>query len=706
MQALAFPVLLFKSISRQIRHAASVLTCDAGHQVKSDPLFLSAFTPFAHAYRLKISVAFTAAVSLLGTSSVFADTNYLDLTLEQLLHVNIRSASKKDEMIVNAPAAIYAITSADIERSGVTNIPDALRMVPGVDVAQLDSNSWAISIRGFNGTLANKLLVMIDGRTVYNPVFGGVLWEAHELMLEDIERIEVIRGPGGALWGANAVNGVINILTKHTRDTQGAIVSATYGNEEQGTLNARYGGELGETGSYRVYAKGFKRDSSITPAINGVAANAYDNWDGFRGGFRVDQGDNFTLQGDAYRTNVQQRRVDHSLIEPFSPIVEQNIVYEGANLLSRWEDQYQNESRLSVQAYVDWTKRDEPYYFVDERTTLDLETQYDLAPIANHAIIAGFGIRAITEDRLGSKNVQFTPQKDNTTVYSAFLQDKITLVPDTVFVTLGTKVEHNDFSGLEVQPNARLQWQVDHEQIIWSAVSRAVRTPTPIDMHLTNTFATAQGFRVALTPNEDVESEELTAYEIGYRHQITPAFSVDVAAFYNDYKNLSTTTSGTPEFVMNGIDPPHILIPVQFTNSMQGHTSGVEIVSGWQLTPALQLSATYSYLDISLEAIDATSEEIDKLSARHKIGTRMFWDIRDNLTLNTTATYVDKLPTDQVDSYVRLDINLGAKLSDTLRINLVGQNLLDSAHREFNELNDLNTAEIERSIFVKLTWQL
>lgn len=634
-------------------------------------------------------------------------SQYIDLTLEQLLQVKVHSASKKDELISNAPAAVYAITSADIERSGVTTIPDVLRMVPGVQVARADGNSWAISIRGFNSVLANKLLVMIDGRTVYNPVFGGAFWETHDLLLEDIERVEVIRGPGGALWGANAVNGVINIMTKHTRDTQGNLVSATYGNEEKGTLSARHGGRFGTTGSYRVYAKGFKRDASIKPPMTNEATDAdtYDEWDGFRSGFRLDWDNHFTFQGNAFRTDAQQLRPDHSLQAPYLTIEQQTIKYEGVNFLGRWEDRKNDGSKWTVQSYVDWKKRDEPFNFIDERTMFDVETQYDFASSSRQRIIVGAGLRVLSDDKQGNHNVSFSPQKDTNIIYSAFIQDKITLAPDTWFLTLGTKIEHNDFSGLEVQPNARLQWRFDQQQNFWASVSRAVRTPTPIEQNATSTVATIENIRLAIVPNTDFESETLTAYEVGYRNQITPSLSIDIATFYNDYEKLMTTTFGEPYLVNDPPAPLHLLIPVQFTNDMTGRSSGAEIVVGWKLSDNLHISADYSYLDMSLKAIDPTQETDELLNPRHQLGTRIFWDIQDDWNLGVFASYVDKLSATDVDAYLRLDINLSHQITPSLKLSLTGQDLLDGSHREFASVDDINAGEIERSIFGKLTWQ-
>ena len=658
-----------------------------------------------HSAGLKIATVAVGVTTyfFLAAGHAHTDINLMELSVEQLLNVKVHSASKKEEAIGSSPVAIYAITSADIERSGVTNIPDALRMVPGVEVAQADSNSWAISIRGFNSTLTNKLLVLVDGRTIYNPVFGGVLWESQDLVLEDIDRIEVIRGPGGALWGANAVNGVINIITKHSRETQGTLLSAIYGNEEMGTLSARYGDVMGDGSFYRVYAKAFKRDASHKPNDLNGNGDTYDAWDGFRGGFRVDWANEFTLQGEAYRTNTEQLRTDYAMSEPYTTIEQQTIVYEGANLLGRWVNKDIDESGFTIQSYVDWSKRDEPFNFVDDRITIDFEAQYDFLPSTRQEIIVGAGFRYIDEDKQGNNNVSFSSPKDHRSIYNLFIHDKITLVPHAWFLSLGAKIEHDEFSGVELQPNLRLQWQATEIQSLWTAVSRAVRTPTPIETDLTSTLATGEGVRVAFTPNPDFQPEKLLAYELGYRNQITSRLSIDLTTFYNDYQQLTTFNIHDPELVINSIDPPHFLVPVTFTNNMEGTSSGFEAIISWNVGENLLLTADYSYLHISLDAGDPSQEGAEYLSPEHQLGARIFWDFHPSWTLGVTTTYVDKLPASDVDDYVRMDINLGGKISQSLRLNLVGQNLLDSAHREFGSIEDLNVGEVQRSIFAKVT---
>jgi iron complex outermembrane recepter protein len=659
-----------------------------------------------HTPQQKFSIFIVQLATLLGYGCfgqhANASIDYFDLTLEQLMDTKILTVSKKNETLADAPAAIYVVTSEDIVRSGVTNIPDALRMVPGMVVASSDSNSWAISIRGFNSTLANKLLVLIDGRTIYNPVFGGVLWEAHELLLADIARIEVIRGPGGTLWGANAVNGVINIITKHSRETQGNLVSALYGNEEQGTLSMRKGGTLGDDSFYRVYSKAFKRDSSY----HSIRDDNQDQWDGIRGGFRADWGDKFTFQGDAYRNETKQRTNDYFLIPPYSRVEDVTVVYDGVNLLGRWTDKYDDGAQLTFQSYLDWARRNEPFNFIDDRTIYDADLQYNFAPWSAHEFVTGAGFRYLRDNKTGNNNVAFSPKRRQDNLYNAFVQDKITLAPERWYLTLGAKFEHNDFSGSEVQPNIRLQWHPSENQILWGAISRAVRTPTPLESDLTRTLATVPNVRAAFVPNDNFKSEELTAYELGYRNQLSSAISIDLSAFYNDYDHLATYGIQAPVLVVNNVDPPHFLLPFMFANDMKGTSDGVEATLNWIVNQNLKTALNYSFLHMSLTAVDPAQEGGEKLYPTHQGGIKVFWNMGVGWTLDTLVSYVDNLPAGEVDAYTRLDINLSKQLTKTVRFNLAGQNLLEKTHREFATLDDLNAGEIERSLFAKITWAL
>lgn len=631
------------------------------------------------------------------------DIDYFSLPPETLLSIEITSASKRSERLSEAAAAISVITSTDIIKSGVTTIPDALRMVPGVEVAQADSNSWAISIRGFNNVLANKLLVLIDGRTVYSSLFGGTFWEAHDLLLEDIERIEVIRGPGGALWGANAVNGVINIITKHSRDTQGNLATALYGNEERGQVSYRHGGEF-QDGSYRVYAKGFKKD----PSTSVTGGDANDQWKGYRSGFRADWNENFTLQGDVAQTEADQLRADFSLTPPYAPVRPQTIDYTTANLLARWNKTLDNDGLISIQSYLDYVRRDEPLNFVDRRITYDLESQYSLPTMGRHEWIVGGGYRFIAGIETPGDNTTFTPNNRQDHLFNAFFQDRIAVVADELFVTLGAKFEHNAYTGFEVQPNARIQWLPDHHQTFWGSVSRAVRTPTPLEVDVDSTLGTGPGVRAALIGNENFGVEKLTAYELGYRNQITPEVSIDLATFLNDYDQLATLDLLPLSAVNNGIDPPHLLVPVIFRNVMSATGYGYEFAGKWKVSDSFNLSLNYSFLRLMLDSGDNSVFDQDAAEDNypaHQVGLRTEWNINPEWSLNTATYFVDGSKGQDINSHVRLDANISYKITDTVNLNIIGQNLLGEPHREIGVVSDPNAAKIDRSIFGKITWK-
>ncbi|HEY6530466.1 MAG TPA: TonB-dependent receptor [Cellvibrionaceae bacterium] len=638
---------------------------------------------------------------LMTPQLAYAAIDYFELDPEQLLGAQVLSVSKHLESVAEAPAAIYVVTDEDIQRSGVTTVPDALRMVPGVDVARNDSNTWAVSIRGFNSSLANKLLVMIDGRTIYNPVFGGAFWEAHDLFLADIERIEVIRGPGGALWGANAVNGVINIITKSADATQGNLISGLAGNEELGTVTARHGGKLADDAYYRVYSKAFKRDAS--QALDG--REAYDGWNGLRSGFRIDWPHAVTVQGDIYRNHTQQRRANYALVEPYAPIDNQLIEYSGANILGRWTQQYPDRAQLNVQAYIDWTQRDEPINFLDRRTTYDLEAQYDLAPLGMQHWTLGAGLRYLTDEKISqSMNASFAPEARQDAIYQAFAQDKITLVEDTAYLTLGAKAEHTELSRLDIQPNARVQVHIDDNKSLWLAASRAVRTPTPFETDLTTTLDSVQGARFALVPNENFAAEELTAYELGYRQQISATLFTDITTFYNDYKKLQSFRIGSGTVINNGVDPIHAFIPVRFTNEATGISKGFEAVLGWSPHADVKFTASFTHFELDLRTVDLLQESLEGANPVDQLAVRMFWNITSDWTFDTSAYYVDALPFGDIDSYVRVDVNFGGRINKDLRFNIIAQNLFDPAHQELKQSHDENSSEVQRSVLAKLTW--
>lgn len=656
---------------------------------------------------MKSGIYAIGLMSCLISQPVLAASDYFDLAPEQLLQAEIISVSKKSERVLDAPAAVFVITGDDILRAGATTIPDALRLAPGVQVAQSDSNSWAISIRGFNGALANKLLVLIDGRTVYNPLYSGIYWEAQDVVLEDVDRIEVVRGPGGTLWGANAVNGVINIITKRAKDTQGGLVSGAYGNHERGLYNMRYGGSFGESGEdnyYRVYAKRFNRGPFPSSRYNG---DNYDGSEGERTGFRADWSDKFTLQGEAYQTRSDQRDSIPVFGVPNTRQELASVTYQGAHILGRWADDMRD-GKLTLQSYLDYSGRNESLILKDRRVTFDVEAQYNFNPIDIHDISIGGNYRYIEDDEGNTSTITFTPASRQDNLFSVFAQDKITLSPNRWYLTLGSKFEHNDYSGFEIQPNARLQYHPTQSQMLWGAVSRAVRTPSRLEHDARFRLLTGAGpSAFELVPNRNFDSEKMVAYEIGYREQIRPDLSLDVTGFYNDYDDLLTLLQLPNVAVNNGIDPPYTQIPLVANNGMTAEVYGLEIASKWNVNPDWSLSGSYSYLDMFLHAGTTLGapESAEGLAPQNQINLMSSWKLTSDLSVDATIYYVDELSANNVGSYIRTDLNLGWRIADGVRFNLIGQNLFDDAHREFGSATGLNAAEAERSIYGKLTWQ-
>ncbi len=646
-------------------------------------------------------------------------SDYFDLSPEQLRGAHVLSASKNDEKVADAPASVYVITQEDIARSGLTSIPELLRLAPGVEVARENSGNWAITIRGFNSTSANKILVMIDGRTVYNPFFSGTLWQLQDQPLEDIERIEVIRGPGGALWGANAVNGVINIITKNAKDTQGGLISGGGGNYEKDFGTARYGGKMGDDSYYRVYGKFNDRGSFRNTDENG-GGDAHDDWQSYHTGFRMDWNgkggpDSFSLHGDAYRVNQDQLNQSFSFTAPFSSTNPETIGAVGQNITGLWNHKYADGSSLKLQSYIDYTSFSE-ILVQDHRVMFDNDAQYNFAPIGRNDLTVGGNYRLTSDNIGGSNEITFNPSSLTQNLFGVFGQDKITLEPKKWFLTLGAKMEHNDYTGFEFQPDARLEWLPDSTQAVWASVSRAVRTPSreERDLDITNLIVGPgvlfPGFptELQLAENKNYGSEDLVAYEVGYRKQITPAVAVDTSVFANDYRKLASDSLLGTSFINAGVDPAHFLVPIQQVNGETAEVYGAELAASWKVNSRWKLSGGYTLLDMFLHAspILGISQETDEgRSPKSQFNIRSYWDITDRWSLDTMVYYVDQLPSDQVPAYVRLDMNLGWKVTKGLQFNLIGQNLFASPHREFDPATGINTAQTPTSIFGKFTWR-
>ncbi len=639
----------------------------------------------------------------------------IELSLQELMSIEISSVSKKEQMLSDAPAAIFVITQEDIRRSGATSIPEALRMVPGVEVARIDANKWAITARGFNGIFANKLLVLIDGRSVYSPLFSGVFWSAQDTLLEDIDRIEVIRGPGAVIWGSNAVNGVINIITKHARDTQGAFLEAGGGTEERGFGSARYGAELANNVWGRAYAKYFDRDEGMSP--NGRDAN--DSWHSFRTGFRADwqpsHYDSFTFMGDAFKNWENDSISVPSITAPFERDEEERVKHSGGDILGRWKREFSESSEMSLQFYYDRLNFD-TIIIGSNHDIFDLDFYHRFALTDRQEITWGLGYRLIHDEIGNSRIVIIDPPSRTDQILNGFIQNEVTLVKEKLHLILGTKLEHNDYTGLEVQPKTAILWTPSPNHTIWGSVSRAVRTPSRVEDDGTiNALAvppappTNLPILLSVSGSDDMLSETLIAYELGYRVQPIESLWLDIALFYNDYDRLGAISQTAP--VIDNAPFPHIVVDSVGDNQMDGETYGVELAADWSPLRWWRLKAAYSFLQMQLhrdrKSLDPTLEDIEGKSPHHKFVLHSFMNLPKGFQFDLGLRYVDALPALDVKSYFSLDARLAWRISENLELAIACLDLLDKSHSEFGSdtlLHYLPT-ETERSIYGKVTWR-
>jgi len=639
------------------------------------------------------------------------------MELEELMKIRVTSVSRKEERIAHAAAAVVVLTQDDIRRSGFNSLPEALRMVPGMDVARLDGHDWAITSRGFNDVFANKLLVLIDGRSVYTPLFSGVFWDVQDTLLEDIDRIEVIRGPGAAVWGANAVNGVINIMTKSAKDTQGGLLMGGGGTEERVFGGARFCGKLGTNVYYRAYAKYFDRDNSVFQ--NGT--DAYDSWYLGRTGFRVDwdaTAENLvTFQGDLYGGQEHQTFNVPTFTPPFSTDIRDREHISGGNLLGRWTRTFAENSNLQLQMYYDRTDRNAAI-FKEDRNTYDVDLQHRFPVGKRNDIVWGVGYRA-SSDKIGNTSaVSLTPDSRTVQLFNSFVQDEITLVEDKLNFEFGSKFEHNDFTGYEIQPSGRLLWRPVERHTLWGSVSRAVRTPSRAedDIRL-NEEVIPPGVPpntsllpalVAVLGNRQFESEKLIAYEMGYRAEPHKRCFFDLALFYNVYDDLRSLEPGTP--FLEPSPTPHLVFPQIVSNGLEGQTYGGSAMVTWRPTDWWRLRPSYTFLQMEVRnkggSQDPTSAaQAEGSSPHHQFALGSSVDVLPNVEFDSNLRFVDKLAALQTPAYWELDLRLGWRPIPKLEVALVGQNLLHDQHPEFNRTFINNPrAEVERSFYGKITW--
>lgn len=652
----------------------------------------------------------------------------LSLSLEEVMTLEVTSVSRKKQRLMDSAAAVYVVTQEDIRRSGAKTIPDALRMVPGVQVAQMNSNTWSISARGFNYVFANKLLVMMDGRTLYTPEFSGVNWDVQDTLMEDIDRIEVIRGPGAALWGANAVNGVINIITKSSSETQGSLLTLGAGSEEKLYGSFRYGGHLSEGAHYRAFFKTFKRDG----LANSDGSDAEDDWEISRAGFRVDwqkDSDNqITLDGAVFDGKTRSPLFIFDEDQAAKVMLTDKVkTQRGAHLIGNWQRSTSDKGDFTLKGYYDHYKNTD-YRISAKRDTIDVETQHRYQWFENQELIWGLGYRSSWYHLSNMNYVVVDAEKSVERLYSAFIQDEIKLNPDW-HLTLSSRLEHHTSTGYEFQPNASVAWKVNDQTTAWAKISRAVRTPSiserraEVDGVYPIAELPLQPAFLRLNRNPDLESEKLTAFEFGFRHKLARSVSIDVAAFLNDYKDLhslvdSTTCSASTTF-NTGVcipnvapPPPYYLLPVDLTNGLDAKTYGLEVAFDWELLDWWRVKTDFAWLQVDasrrdeLEYSRQTEALVEGLSAEYTGNLRSMMDLPNNWSLDTWVRYMGENRSAGTDAYTSLDIRLAHRFNEELEFSLVGKNLFAPTRLEFNEnFTGISATEVQQSWYAQVQWK-
>jgi iron complex outermembrane recepter protein len=657
-----------------------------------------------------LTLAVAAAAVVLAVPTPAEEKGRLtELSLEELGSLEVTSASKQPEQVWRTAAAIHVITREDIRRSGATTLPEVLRLAPGVEVARIDTTHWSVGVRGFGDQFSKSVLVLMDGRSVYTPLFAGVLWAVQETPLEDVERIEVIRGPGGTIWGANAVNGVINIITRRARDTHGPLAAAAGGSVDHALGVFRYGGGNGKGFDYRVYGKGFQRG----PQFHQDGTD-FDDWRmaqaGFQAAWTRPDGDGLTLQGDAYLGRVGQSVSLASFTPPSQTVVYDPLDVSGGNLLAHWTRKWSGGGAVSLQAYYDRTRLSGPQ--IDEtRNTFDVDFIHHLSTLGRHGLTWGLGARVSPSTFTPTvATLDFLPHELTNSVYTAFLQDEIDLVRERLRLTVGSKVEHNNYTGFEVQPSLRVLWTIGPRQAAWAAVTRAVRTPSRIERDFRlNAFLRASPLTyLQIDGSPEFQSERLLGYEAGYRVLAGSRVYLDVAAFHNDYDDLAAFGAGS--LSLDPLpSPPHVTLHFPFANGMRGATNGFEISPEWKPADWWRVSGSYSYLRLDLENVPGNEdtgavETAEGSSPRHLVAVASRMDLGHGLELDVGYRYASALPARSVEAYGTVNARVGWWIRPGLEVSLAGQNLLQPWHLEFGH-DPPPAVGIRRSVYARVAWE-
>ena len=636
-------------------------------------------------WRLAFLAALAVCVSAQETPEATRLASLKEMTLEQLSQIEITSVNKEPLPAFRTPAAISVLTGDQIHQSGVRTIPDLLRLIPGVNVSQIDSSQWAIGIRGFQGKLSKSVLVLIDGRSVYTPLFAGVYWDMQDVLIEDIDRIEVIRGPGGTIWGSNAVDGVINIITKNARDTHGALVTAGAGSMDQAELDWRYGGGDDKL-SYRIYGKGFSRAPEEHPDNRN-----FDDWRRGQTGFRLDSKlsatDQLTVSGDVYGGEAGQALQVSSYTPPAIPTVYANRTFNGQNVMAGWQRKLASGGDMQLRAYFDRTDRHELNYR-EIRNTFDIDFIHHL-PLPRNDVTWGLGARVSPSHFFQTApTVDFTPRHQTYNIFSGFLQDEIALAPDRLSFTVGSKFENTTFSGFNAQPSARLAWTPTDRDTVWAAVTRAIRTASRIEDGFSFSFlaAPAVPLYLRLIGDGGFTEENMMGYETGIRHSITNHGSLDLSLFHDRYHDLLSVEAETP-FVETST-PAHLVLPIFFRNGIAANTTGGEISGLWDPKPWWRVQASYALALVDARhepgSIDAsTVGQLEGDTPAHSVVARSAFQIPHNFDIGLTYRFVSAIPDQKVESYSTGDISAGWRPHNSVEFRLVGSNLFSPAHPEY-----------------------
>lgn len=660
---------------------------------------------------LSLGVPVVAVVYFPSAPAALGDLT--ELSLEDLMEIEVTTVSKKSEQLSSAPAAVYVISGEEVRRTGATTIAEALRYVPGVQVARVSSNWWAVTVRGFAGNFSNKLLVLVDGRSVYTPFYAGVYWDAQNILLEDIDRIEVIRGPGATLWGANAVNGVINIITKDARETEGLFAHAGAGTREAGLGSFRYGAAISPSASLRLY--GNYADRKALRDVSGRSGE--DDWTTSLGGLRFDWAPTparqLTALGEWTGMRAGALFGIPTLSAPYNEAVRDTTHSRGGFGLLRWIETPSATSELSLQTYVDWSEREDIQ--IDEgHLAVDVELQHRWKPHRRTELVWGAGYRSIADDVDTTMAGFVIPARRTVDVFSGFGQAEFLLRDEAVHLTIGSKFERNDYTGFEVQPSVRLLLQAGSGHSTWGSVARAVRTPSRVEEDVVLDWATVPPSTpenplpypglVRMHGTDDFASEQSTAYEAGYRYNPNPDLSIDLAVFYDRYVDLRTGVAGSPDFQSGeGGTVSWFILPFYGTNHGEGQSYGAELALDWRASDRILFRSGYSALQLDVWMADGSDaieiEAAEGASPEHQGFLQCFLDLPHRLGADVGARYVGDLPGLDIESYVTLDARVGWRPIEPVEIFAVGTNLIEPEHTEFPPQLQSGLFEIERGIY-------